>query len=337
VKYSLDPNTGRLRITRFAKTVSVDGDLSINSINNLEYWFNSPPDWRRLHSLPDKITFSGMWKLTPQDDLQLLVDRASYMPESFSGISRITINGKIINAESNSLVFEVQSRDKEGMQHVRLLKLSGFWGSDEANRINFSVTKKTAPDILTLSGSWSINNNQHITYKLERYDLVRKQKIKSLLEFSGYWRVTDVNRLAYIFSKGTGSLFDFKAHLETPNVYPKMGVIKYRLGSGVRRGKRTQPAIVCLYGEWKISRKLGLTFDMEYEKGKFRAIEYGAQIDISRKNRVEFSLLTKKGGELGGRVIFTHHFLKSLDAQFFMRLKRLKDEQGIDAGITIPF
>jgi hypothetical protein len=337
VKYSSDPKTNRLRIIRRSATICLDGDYRINSSNYLEYWLNSPSAWRRQNNLPDKITFLGTWELTPQDDLQLRVDRTSYLPEVLSGVSRITINGKVIAAENNSLVFETQSTDSEGLQHVRLLKLSGSWGSDDANRISFTVSKRAAPDILTLSGSWSLNDNQQITYRFEKYDLKRKQKIVSTFEFSGYWRLTEANRLTYIISKGAGSGFDFKVQLETPNVYPQSGVIKYRLGSGIRRSRRGQPVIVCLYGEWKISRKLGLTFDMEYKKGEFHSLAFGAKVDITRKNRVEFSLINEKGATIGGKLICTHRFLKSLDGEFFVRLKKVRDAQGIDAGITIPF
>jgi hypothetical protein len=33
----------------------------------------------------------------------------------------------------------------------------------------------------------------------------------------------------------------------------------------------------------------------------------------------------------------THKFLKSFDSQAFIRLKSSKDQQGIEAGIFIPF
>jgi len=337
VKYSIDPRTNRLRIIRRNKILSPVGFFKINADNYLEYWLNGPSAWLLQNNLPGKITFIGTWKLTTQDDLQLSVRKASYMPESLSGLSRLTINGKILAGGDSKLVFEVQSRDNKGLQHARLLKLSGTWGSDNANRIVFSVSKREAPDILTLSGSWSVNDNQQITYTLKKYNLVTKEKVLAECDFSGYWRLSARNRLAYVFSKGSHSRFDFKAHIETPNLYPSAGLIKYRFGTGLRQAQLGSPPVVCLYGQWKVSRYAGLSFEMEYEKGKFRSLEFGARVDVSKRDRIEFTLRDYKNNDLGGTLIFTRRFLKALDAHVFARVKKLANEKAIDAGITIPF
>jgi hypothetical protein len=337
VKYSIDPNTNRLRIHRRDRLISPEGSFRINSENQLEYWLNAPSSWLIQNNLPGKITFIGTWKLTAQDDLQLSVDKASYLPESLSGASRITINGKIIAAEANKLVFEVHSRNDHGLGNIRLLKLSGSWGSDSANRISFAVTKRTAPDILTLSGNWSVNDNQQITYTLKKFDLVTKEKIRSTCEFSGYWQLSDKNRLAYIFSKGSLSRFNFKAQIETPNIYPKAGVIKYRLGTGVRQSKRGRPVIVCLYGEWRFSRNLRLSFNMEYEKGIYRSLDFGALVNVTRRDSLELQLLNESGIDTGIALTCTHRFLKELDAEVYLRMQRLMNDSRVEAGVRIPF
>jgi hypothetical protein len=337
VKYSIDPQTNRLRITRRNKILSPDGSFRINPDNHLEYWLNGPPAWLRQNDLPGKITFIGTWKLTSQDDLQLRVNKASYLPESLSGISRIIINGKIIAAETDKLVFEVYSKNAQGLGNIRLLKLSGSWGSDDANRISFAATKRTSPDILTLSGTWSVNDNQHITYTLKKFHLATKEKILAKCEFSGCWQLSDKNRLAYIFSNGSLSRFDFKAQIETPNIYPKAGVIKYRLGTGVRQSKRGAPVIVCLYGEWRFSRNLRLSFDMEYEKGIYRSLDFGAAVNISRSDSLELKLLNEKGIYTGITLTCTHRFLKGLDAEVYLRMQKLMNDSRIEAGIRMPF
>ena len=337
MKYSIDTQTNRLRITRNDHILSPEGFFRIDADNSLEFWLNGPAAWRAQNDLPEKITFSGTWKLTYQDDLQLSVAKASYLPESLSGISRITINGKIIACENNRLIFEVHSRDSRGLGHIRLLKLSGSWGNDDANRLFFSVTKRAAPDILALSGSWVINNNQNITYTIAKQDLLTKQKMLASFDISGYWRISDAHRLSYLFTKGSLSRFDFRAHLESPNMYPTAGVIKYRLGTGVRQPKQGQPVMVSLLGEWKIGRKTGVSFEMEYEQGQFRSLEFGARVNVSKRDRIEFALIDEKNKEIGITLTYTRRFLKSLDAQLFARLKQLSDEKTIEAGITIPF
>ena len=327
MKYSLDQKTNRLRIKNRVTTILADGNFRVDPSNNLEFWLNEPLAWRRQYGLPGKISFTGSWKLTSQNDLELVLNTGD----------RLVLYGKVIDARDKELVFQIASEDKRGCRHVRLLKLSGSWGSDEANRIFFTVSRRTKPDILFLSGRWDINDNQQIVYNFEEQDLVKKKKALSSITFSGYWQITDVNRLAYIFSRGKLSRFDLRAHLETPNIYPKAGVIKYRLGAGVRQRKRGQPAIVCLYGQWRFGRISGLSFDMEYDKKRMHSMRFGASVNVSRKDSVEFGLVNEKGKALGGSLICTHRFLKSHDAEFFVRLKKLKNERSVDAGVTIPF
>lgn len=327
MKYSVDPKTNRLRISNRNATVFADGEFRIDPSNNLEYWLNEPVAWRRQYGLPGKVHFNGTWKLTPQNDLELRLNSGD----------RIVLRGRIIDARSEELVFQISADDKRGTQHVRLLKLGGRWGSDDSNRIYFAVSKSAKPDILTLSGSWTVNDNQQIAYNLEKQNLVTKEKLLSSVTFSGYWQITAADRLAYIFSRGSKSRFDFKAHLETPNLYPKAGVIKYRLGAGLRQDTRTRPVMVCLYGQWRFGKKAGLSFDMEYGRGHVQSIRFGAAVDVSRKDSVELSLVNELGESLGGSLICTHRFLKSLDASVFLRFKKLRKNRSVDAGVTIPF
>lgn len=337
MRYSSDAKTNRLRIIRPGRPACCDGAWRIAPDNSLEYWLNSPAQWRRAKGLPQKITFDGQWKLTDRDDLQLSVARASYMPEAIAGVSRITLNGRIISAEQNSLVFEARSRDDNGNFHARLLRLTGSWGTDDSNRITFRVSKRTEPDTLTLSGTWSVNDSQHITYTMEKRGLARGDRAVSSVEFCGYWHIDSSKRLTYILSGNGASRFDFRAQVETPNVYPQAGVIKYRLGAGVRGQGRSMPAVICLYGQWKIGRRLGVSYEMEYEKGRIRSIVFGGRVELSRKDTVEFSLLNARGEDVGARLICSRRFLKNLDAELFLKLTGTGRERSVDAGLTIPF
>jgi hypothetical protein len=327
VKYSVDRKTNRLRITSRTGAVCPDGEFRVNASNNLAYWLNEPLFWRRQHGLPGKIAFNGAMRLTPHNDLELTLRSGD----------RLALRGRIIGARGDELAFQVASEDKRGTQHVRLLKFSGAWGADDANRIYFSVRKRTLPDILTLSGGWVVNDNQQIVYSFEKTDRVTGERVVTSLGFAGYWRITRENRLSYIFSRGSDSRFDFKAHLETPNMYPQKGVIKYRIGGGIRQGKRDQPVIVCLYGRWNFSRKTGLSFEMDYGKGQVHSMRFGAGVNVSKKDTIELDLVNEEGETLGGSLICTHRFLRARDGAFFVRLKKIGKEQSIDAGVTIPF
>lgn len=319
---------------------ALDGSFSIDEHNRLWYWLNEPTAWRKKYDLPEKIAFEGTWKLNSNYDLVLELDchsRESWNPYNFLPESTIVLKGEIISCESDKLVFQIKSTQKNGTSTIKLLKLSGIWGANDSNQIFFSVTKKDSPDILTFTAAWKLNSNQQITYTIEKTDLIKKTRYKNTLTFQGFWEINENKRLTYIISKGTDSKFDFKAQLETPNIYPKKGVIKYRVGIGVRKPKLKHTKIISLYGIWKFSRKIGLTFDMEYEKDRINTITFGTEINFNKNNTVEFNLKNSLGELLGISVIYTHKFLKQHDAEFFIKLTKAKRESAINAGVKIPF
>lgn len=174
---------------------------------------------------------------------------------------------------------------------------------------------------------------------MKKTQLKRKTKISRILTFEGFWEINNDNRLAYILSHSSQSRFDFRAQIESPSLYPKEGRIKYRLGVGLRKGNLDNAKIICLYGSWKFSRKGGLTFQMEYGKGRFQDIEFGTDIYLNKENEITLSLTNKEKEPVGLNVTFTHKFLKKSDAQAFIRLKNILDgkERTIEAGARIPF
>lgn len=332
-RYSVD-NHNRLIIKRNHKNLTADGRLGIDKNNRLFYWLNEPSAWRKTYALANKIVFTGNWRLNSNYDLELNLNETK---DQFQG-ERLIIKGEIISIETDTLVFQVKSYDKQGLLHIQLLSLSGSWQADEYNRISFAVKKKTSPDVLTLEGTWQINKNQQIAYAYEKTDLKRKTKICNTLTFRSFWEINSSNRLTYILSRSSQSRFDFRVQAETPNLYPQEGIIKYCLGIGLREKSPTRFKIISLYGAWKFSRKLGLIFQMDYGQGEIHNLEFGADISLSQKDKITFSLKDKRGEPLGLEITFTHRFLEKLDAEAFLRLKEtLKRESAIEAGIRIPF
>jgi len=49
------------------------------------------------------------------------------------------------------------------------------------------------------------------------------------------------------------------------------------------------------------------------------------------------ALNNELGEPLGVTITMTRKFLEHLDAEAFIRLKLLRDRQGIEGGVTIPF
>jgi len=332
--YSINKNNQLLvSSSRRKKPLVVDGEFSIDKKNRFVCWLNEPAAWRKKYNFPSKIVLEGNWRLNPNYDLELhLTESKGQFQEDI-----LALEGEIISAEGDALVFELKARDKEGLSHLQILKLTGFWQADEFNRLIFKAEKKEAPDILVLGGAWQMNQNQQITYAYQKAGLKRGDKFSYTITFSGFWRITAIDRLTYIISEGTGSRFDFRVQLESPNVYPKEGVIKYRLGAGIKELKNDNSQVISLYGVWKFSRAVGLIFEMEYFKGEIHSLEFGAEVNFNRNNEIVFRLKNETDEDLGISLTFTHRFLKHLDAQIFLRLKAAQEEKGVDVGVRIPF
>jgi len=291
--------------------------------------------------LPTKITFTGTWELSSNYDLELILEKSKTQRPG----ERLIINAEIISAENNCLVFEAITRKlstrgqgEPDLYSFGLLKLSGTWQADEYNQLTFAVKKDVNPDILTLQGAWQINRNQKITYTCERLDTRTKAKVSNTLEFEGFWEMGESERLRYILSGSSDSCFDFRLQLESKNLYPSRGVIKYRIGIGVSTRNRPREKIISLFGTWKFSRALGLLFEMDYGEGSFRALEFGAEAALSSKDKFIFCLKDKRNLPLGLSVTFTHKFLKKHDAEAFIRLEELLGKEGrAEVGVRIPF
>lgn len=332
IRYFVDSNN-RLVISRNGKNIALAGFFEVDKFNRLIYWLNEPVSWRKQYGFGEKIVFVGKWSLNQNYDLEFLLEVNSKSQAK----DVLRIRGEIISAEANRLVFELKTSQENGLMKFHLLKLNGVWQADEYNQLSFVITKKGLPDIFTLEGIWRLNKNQQIIYTWEKTELKRRTKVISKLEFSGYWQIFEASKLTYIISSATNSRFDFKAQLESSNLYPKAGVIKYRLGIGVKQAKRIEPKIISLYGVWKFSRNLSLNFEMEYAKGEVHSLQFGAEVNFSKSNQIVFNLLAKDGRNLGASVVFTHRFLKSLDAELLVRLKKLTNDSGVDVGVRIPF
>jgi len=311
------------------KPLPVEGRFTSDKNNRLIYLLNEPASWRKLHKIPPKIVFKGTWRLNKNHDLELVLDK----DKSQSGGEALVIKGNIISCDRDLLAFEVKSYDKNGLLHIRILKLSVTCFADEANRLNFAV--KQQPGVLTLQGEWRLNKNQQLVYTYERQELKTRTKISNTVTFEGFWQINSANKLTYILKQSAESKFDFRAQIESPSLYPQKGMIKYRLGLGLRDQKKIK--IISLYGTWKFSRALGLIFQIDYGRGQIEDIIFAAEVNFSAKNEIQLLLRNRAGEPLGITVVFARRFLKKLDAEVFLRLKAAGVEKSVEAGVRIPF
>lgn len=333
VRYSIDENNG-LIIEKNGRKLKPRGRFAIAKNNRLIYSLNEPPAWRSKYSFGKVFVFEGKWGINANHDLQLRLDKSGLWQNSV-----LTLKGDMISPDKDKLTFQIKSKDSRGSSSFYFLKLYGYWQADKHNRINFVVKKSTHPaDILELNGSWQLNRNQGIVYSYKKTILKTKTKTSRSLNFNGYWQISSANKLAYVLLSDSRSRFNFRCQIESPNLYPAEGVIKYRLGAGVKRPRLSKaPRTIYLYGTWKFSRKFELNFLMDYGRGRMQKITFGTQIRINKENDIVVSLRNSRDEALGLQVIFTHKFLKKLDARTFLRLEAKGKEAAVKTGLSIPF
>jgi len=319
------PEGGRSKI--------IHGEFSVDKYNNLIYKVNEPSDWRTVYNIPDKIHFEGKWELDDDYNLVLGLKREKYLKSK-----KLRLRGKIIDATENLFIFSIKSAPVPEITKIYFLKLKGIWKTDKFNRIAFEVKKKESNDTLTLKGGWQVNKNNQIVYEYEKLKTKSKQKL--ILE--GYWNIQGKNKLCYVITKRLKtkrkkSQLNFNVFLETPNVYPARGKIKYRIKAGLK--SKREEKVITLIGTWKYSRKLGLTFELDYGKEGVKRIKFIAKLNVARKDKLIFSIYNRYNQPTGLSITFLKHHpqIPNKDFEYFLRLKKEGNTPYIQLGGKIRF
>lgn len=328
VRYEVDPHnrlviekTGRkTRLSRYRRVIN--GIFKIDKKNRLIYHVKSPiPDGI---DIPHQIKLKGRWSLTDDHNLRLTFDK--WKRETFG--DRLTLQGHIIDVKKNALLFSITTKTKDEALSTHILKLQGEWQADKYNRLIFRVNRERGKhDILIFNGVWKIDKNHRVIYQYQKARLIRKRKKLHTLTFRGHWDITDKTRISYVIDKETGSLFNFKATLDTF----EHNYIKYRLGIGLSHKAKPQRRLITLFGTWKIKKGMGLIFEVEYEKREVHAILFGAEARLTKKDMISLRLKNSKDEELGAELKLSRRLLKG-DGEAFLRLLKSERELVITAG-----
>ena len=99
--------------------------------------------------------------------------------------------------------------------------------------------------------------------------------------------------------------------------------------------KRPFMQTVSLFGIWKFGRKGGISFRIDYGEGEVRAINFGTQFYLTKRDKIVFELQDKTGQSLGISVTFSRRFLMSR-AETFLGFEKNERESKITAGVKIP-
>ena len=211
----------------------------------------------RLNELiEDGKKVKGRWVLTPGHELQ-------YKSEGKN--EEIKLKGSLVAAEPDALIFSVTERQNDQRIVTSLVKLSGEWKLNPENQILFEVEKETGRnDTLTLTGGWKVGESHELVYRWEETRLKTKKRQIRTLVFRGFWELSEKNRLTYYLGADSGSALKVRGAFQTHSILAKDGEIRYQIG--VEAAARKNAQVIVLFGKWKISRDLGLLFEIEYAR-----------------------------------------------------------------------
>lgn len=207
--------------------------------------------------------------------------------------NKLTIKGKLIDAKGNKLLFAAVTKTPDNRTHIYVLKLSGSWYADKYNRLSFDVEKeKGLYDGLILRGVWEVNKQGQLIYKYTKRNLRTKQEQTHILFFKGRWDIVDRFRLSYLLGRNN----------------------------------------ITITGRWKIDKRKGFLFEVEYEKDRIHTIAFSATLKLNKRNRLEVRLKSKRGEDLGIKLTLSQNLLKGYGEAFLKALASGK-ELALHAGI----
>ena len=216
-----------------------------------------------------------------------------------------------------------------------LLRLTGVWRTDEKNQITFEVEKESGKkDVLTFKGIWKVSKTNQLVYTYERKNLKRKTKELQTLVFKGTWKLSNTHELTYSLGVDSRSQFRFRGTFETTSLLAKAGEIRYQAGVEVEGKERIQT--ITLFGKWRLSRDLSLSFEVESEGGRKSALVFKAEYRIGKDYEISAGLKTQNGRLAGFELILTRDFLEKQGRGFF-RLRKTLEESAVEAGVTLPW
>ena len=337
VKYGIDPYN-RLVIEGQDKSdikkyrLCLDGYFKTDKKNTLQYIIKSPYKYPAGYRLPHRINLKGGYSLTKNHDLLIKFSRSSR--QRSKGV--LLLKGSIVYVKDNALGFAVTTRDSSGNTTTRTLRLSGRWKIDDNNRILFFVEKGRGKyDTLKFSGRWHVNKDSEIEYTYKKTRMKRKIKREEALTFKGSWKIIDKNRLNYELGIGRDSKFKFKGSLQRMYHSGKRAAILYRIGAGVS-GRWPRPKTIKIYGQWKLTAKTGLVFEVTYSNGRKSHLSFGAKVRLSKRDELILLLKDKYDEPIGIEIRLKRRFIKDKGLAL-LKLLASKKERSIQLSIGSLF
>jgi len=316
-----NPGSKGSGLPRFRK--AIDGRFSLDRSNNLIYQVKAPLS--AGENIPHQIKLKGDWSLTDSHRLRLTLNKSGRQTLG----DQLTLEGEILDAGENSLLFAITTTSKLDMRTTYVLELGGTWKADSRNRLTFHVRNESGRrNILTFNGTWEIDKRNKIVYRYENASLITKKRQVHSLEFDGYWDIRNRYRISYFIGAGTDSSFDFRG---SAGIF-KDSYIKYEIGIGIRGYARPVERVIMLFGRWLLKEDVGVVFELKYADKKSRQIVFGADFKITGSDTVSLRLKSSQGDkDIGATLGLSRRIFKG-DGEIFLRALVSKRERSIYAG-----
>jgi len=263
-----------------------------------------------------RVAVDGRWSLTPEHDLKF-----SAAGRDRAGLGKtVILRGEIIKAGGAGLLFRVRRSESAAGISARTVELKGTWRADAANRITFRASRSGGRyDMLRFEGVWDINKRNELVYRYAGTALRRGKKEERTIVFRGRWDLTR-SRIVYSLERSSGSVFEFKAALQSPSLRASDGEIKYQVGIRYRKDRvyRRVRKVVVLYGAWKLGRGLSVRFEMPCSGGRAAALVFEAGKLEGDHGKVIVSLRRVGGKRMDLEVEFRKAFAS--DAELFLMI-----------------
>jgi hypothetical protein len=242
-------------------------------------------------------------------------------------------------------------------------------------------SKSRGPCVLTFQGAWEVNEHHEVVYTFtmpqwpgtassgtRRSRTSRETRIKQELVFKGTWDLSDKNCLTYLVGVDSDSAFRFRGTFEGStqlqqsgtdsartrssrpirSILAKKGEIRYQVGveyKTSRGARKRQKQTITLFGKWKFSDDLALSFEIEYAEGRRSEMRVGIELNLRTTGHepwatnlfpdtISLNLVSRTGDPLGLELVLTKDFYDG-DVQLFARFLRSAEETRGEFGVKI--
>jgi len=311
-------------VRRFRRVL--DGTFATGAGNTLRYHIKNPLGTADLQN----IVFSGNWSLDKRHNLVFTLDKWN---NQWAG-NRLVLKGEIFDVSDNRISFMIKTKDQGGRRKLYGLDLAGAWSADRYNRLTFRVSRDRSPDCLSFQGAWEVNRQNRLVYTYSTTHLKTERKIERTLTFEGSWDINQQCRISYVLNARRRSSFDFTASIGVPTQEAGRNGLRYEIGIGSEERARPTRRVITLFGRWKIDKRLGVVFEMEYENRVRKAIIFGADATLGKGPDVRLMLTNRAGEPLGIELKLSQEILSGVGRAYIDCLISGKEtEFSIGAGM----